>query len=204
MIRLILIRHALTTDNEKGRLSGHINSYISEEGKLQINKITKYMSSESIDKIYTTPSSRTKDTIEKISKLKSIEIEERENLREISFGDFEGITFEEIKVKYPKEFEKMIEEGSNYRYPNGESLIDSYERIAKEIDNIILENDDYLNRKTILICSHAGTIRNIITYLISGGYKYHWNFKIDNASITILEVDNGFTVINKMNFTEFI
>ncbi|MFR8600599.1 MAG: phosphoglycerate mutase family protein, partial [Clostridioides difficile] len=44
MIRLILIRHALTNDNKKGRLSGHINSCISEEGKLQINKITRYLS----------------------------------------------------------------------------------------------------------------------------------------------------------------
>lgn len=204
MIRLILIRHALTNDNKKGRLSGHINSCISEEGKLQINKITKYLSHENIDRIYTTPSSRTKDTIEKISRLKLIEIEEKENLREISFGDFEGITFEEIKVKYPKEFEKMIEEGNNYRYPSGESLIDSYKRVAKEIDNIILENDSHSDIKTILICSHAGTIRNIITHLISGSYKYHWNFKIDNSSITILEVNSGFTVVDKMNFTDFI
>ncbi|NJJ36004.1 histidine phosphatase family protein [Clostridioides difficile] len=204
MIRLILIRHALTNDNEKGRLSGHINSCISEEGKIQINKITEYLSNENIDRIYTTPSLRTKDTIEKISRLKLIEIEEKEALREISFGDFEGITFEEIKVKYPKEFEKMIEEGNNYRYPNGESLIDSYKRVAKEIDNILLENDSHSDIKTILICSHAGTIRNIITHLISGGYKYHWNFKIDNGSITVLEINSGFTVVDKMNFTDFI
>ncbi|MCE0654326.1 histidine phosphatase family protein, partial [Clostridioides difficile] len=94
MIRLILIRHALTNDNKKGRLSGHINSCISEEGKLQINKITRYLSNENIDKVYTTPSTRTKDTVEKISKLKLLEIEEKEALREISFGDFEGRTFE--------------------------------------------------------------------------------------------------------------
>lgn len=204
MIRLILIRHALTDDNKKGKLSGHINSCISEEGELQISKITRYLSHEKIDKIYTTPSTRTKDTIKKISKLKLLEIEEKETLREISFGDFEGITFEDIKIKYPSEFEKMIEEGSNYRYPNGESLVDSYERVAKEIDNIILENDSNSEIKTILVCSHAGTIRNIITHLISGSYKYHWNFKIDNASITVLEVDSGFAVIDKMNFTDFI
>ncbi len=76
--------------------------------------------------------------------------------------------------------------------------------MAKEIDNIILENDSNLDTKTILICSHAGTIRNIITHLISGSYKYHWNFKIDNASITVLEIDGGFAVIDKMNFTDFI
>lgn len=200
MIKLILVRHALTVDNQKSRLSGHIDSSISEEGKEQIDKITNYLKDFDIDKIYTTTSSRTKDTVKKLSELKSIEIIEKESLKEISFGDFEGLTFDEIKDKYPKEFQDMIEKGYEYKYPNGESLIDSYNRVCIELDNIISNNDD----RTILICSHGGTIRNIITYLISNSYKYHWNFKIDNGSVTILEVQDGFTVITAMNNTSFI
>lgn len=200
MVKLILVRHALTVDNQKSRLSGHIDSSISEEGKEQIDKIINYLKDFYIDKIYTTTSSRTKDTVKKLSKLKSIEIIEKESLKEISFGDFEGLTFDEIKDKYPKEFQDMIEKGYEYKYPNGESLIDSYNRVCIELDNIISNNDD----RTILICSHGGTIRNIITYLISNSYKYHWNFKIDNGSVTILEVQDGFTVITAMNNTSFI
>ncbi len=200
MVKLILVRHALTVDNQKSRLSGHIDSSISEEGKEQIDKITNYLKDFDIDKIYTTTSSRTKDTVKKLSELKSIEIIEKESLKEISFGDFEGLTFDEIKDKYPKEFQDMIEKGYEYKYPNGESLIDSYNRVCIELDNIISNNDD----RTILICSHGGTIRNIITYLISNSYKYHWNFKIDNGSVTILEIQNGFTVITAMNNTSFI
>ena len=200
IVKLILVRHALTVDNQKSRLSGHIDSSISEEGKEQIDKITNYLKDFDIDKIYTTTSSRTKDTVKKLSELKSIEIIEKESLKEISFGDFEGLTFDEIKDKYPKEFQDMIEKGYEYKYPNGESLIDSYNRVCIELDNIISNNDD----RTILICSHGGTIRNIITYLISNSYKYHWNFKIDNGSVTILEVQDGFTVITAMNNTSFI
>ena len=200
MVKLILVRHALTVDNQKSRLSGHIDSSISEEGKEQIDKIINYLKDFYIDKIYTTTSSRTKDTVKKLSELKSIEIIEKESLKEISFGDFEGLTFDEIKDKYPKEFQDMIEKGYEYKYPNGESLIDSYNRVCIELDNIISNNDD----RTILICSHGGTIRNIITYLISNSYKYHWNFKIDNGSVTILEVQDGFTVITTMNNTSFI
>lgn len=200
MVKLILVRHALTVDNQKSRLSGHIDSSISEEGREQIDKITNYLKDFDIDKIYTTTSSRTKDTVKKLSELKFIEIIEKESLREISFGDFEGLTFDEIKDKYPKEFQDMIEKGYEYKYPNGESLIDSYNRVCIELDNIISNNDN----RTILICSHGGTIRNIITYLISNSYKYHWNFKIDNGSVTILEVQDGFTVITAMNNTSFI
>ena len=200
MTKLILVRHALTTDNQNNRLSGHIDSVVSESGKKQIDKLTIYLEKIEIDKIYTTTSSRTKDTVKQIAKLKKIEIIEKETLKEISFGDFEGITFDEIKSNYPKQFQDMIDKGYEYKYPNGESLIDSYNRVANEISKIIFDNKD----KTILICSHGGTIRNIITYLISNSYEYHWNFKIDNASITILEVENGFTVIDTMNNTNFI
>ena len=183
MVKLILVRHALTVDNQKSRLSGHIDSSVSEEGKEQIDKITNYLKDFDIDKIYTTTSSRTKDS-----------------LKEISFGDFEGLTFKEIENRYPEEFQDMIKKGYEYKYPNGESLIDSYNRVCTELDNIISDCDN----QTILICSHGGTIRNIITYLISNSYKYHWNFKIDNGSVTILEIQDGFTVITTMNNTSFI
>ena len=173
---------------------------LSEEGKNQIIELTEFLQSQSIDKIYTTTSSRTKHTVEYIAKQRNIDITEKDCLKEISFGDFEGLDFNEIKVKYPEEFQKMIDKGYEYRYPNGESLIDSYNRVSKEIKEIIDDNDN----KTILICSHGGTIRNIITYLISNSYEYHWNFKIDNCSVTILEVDNGFTVVSSMNNTSFL
>lgn len=199
MTKLILVRHALTNDNQDSRLSGHIDSMVSEEGKKQIKKLTNYLKNVHIDKIYTTTSKRTKDTVYELSNLKYINIIEKENLKEINFGDFEGMTFDEIKSKYPEEFQKMINEGYNYKYPNGESLIMTYGRVAKEVDEIILNNKD----KTVLICSHGGTIRNIITHLISSSYEYHWNFRIDNASISILEVENGFAVINTMNNTNF-
>ena len=51
MVKLILVRHALTVDNQKSRLSGHIDSSISEEGKEQIDKITNYLKDFDIDKI---------------------------------------------------------------------------------------------------------------------------------------------------------
>ncbi|RDY25799.1 histidine phosphatase family protein, partial [Romboutsia weinsteinii] len=152
------------------------------------------------DSIYTTTSSRTKDTVYEIAKLKNISIIEKDALKEISFGDFEGMDFEYIKLNYPEEFQKMIELGYEYKYPNGESLIDSYNRVSTEIDKIILDNKD----NTVLMCSHGGTIRNVITHLITNSYKYHWNFKIDNASVTILDIEDGFTVINTLNNKNFI
>ena len=201
MKKLILVRHVLTEDNKLAKLSGHIDSKVSEEGKIQIEKITGFLSDEKIDKIYTTTSSRTKETAKYLAKINSIEIQQSKDLQEINFGDFEGKDFKEIQKDYPDEFNKMIEEGYEYTYPNGESLIDCYERVSKGIGSILNETPE---DNTILICYNAGTIRNILTYLISNTFEYHWNFKIDNGSVTILEVQDGFTVITAMNNTSFI
>jgi alpha-ribazole phosphatase len=200
MSRLILVRHATTNDNIDGNLSGHIDSKISNLGKVQISKLNKFLEKENINSIYTTTSTRTKQTILDISTSRGIIIVEKENLKEISFGDFEGMNFEYIKSKHPEEFKKLIKEGFEYRYPNGESLIDSYYRVCKEIDEIISNNKD----KTVLICSHAGTIRNIISYLIGNTYEYHWHFRIDNASISIIDIVDGFPVIQMLNNTSYL
>lgn len=200
MIRLILVRHAITTCNEGGNLSGQIDSTLSKKGKLQVEQLTCYLKDENIDEIYTTPFSRTKDTMEKLAQIKSIEINETDKFNEIDFGEFDGLSFDIIKRDYPEEFEKMIKEGSEYTYPKGESLIDTFDRVSKELENILKDKDN----KTILICSHGGTIRNILSYLISKDYKYHWNFKIDNASVSVVEVENDFAVINKLNDTSFL
>ena len=53
-------------------------------------------------------------------------------LNEINFGDFEGLSFKKIEKDYPKEFEKMIKEGFEYKYPNGESLTDTFHRVNRD------------------------------------------------------------------------
>lgn len=200
MIKLILVRHGTTICNESGAMSGLTDSILSEKGKIQGEKLAEYLKDEKIEKIYVTPFSRTKETIKKLAEIKMIQVEETKNLNEINFGDFEGLSFKIIKEKYAEEVEKMINEGFKYKYPNGESLEETFVRVKNEMKRIISENEN----STVLICSHGGTIRNIISYLLSDDYKYHWNFRIDNCSITEIEIDNNFAVINKLNDTSYL
>lgn len=200
MIRLILVRHGVTVCNENKLMSGLTDSKLSEKGKLQANKLANYLKDEKIDKIYITPFSRTRETIKKLAEFNNIKIEETSKLNEINFGDFESLSFNEIENIYPKEVDKMLIEGFKYKYPNGESLEETFYRVRDEVKKIINEN----NNSTILICSHGGTIRNIISYLLCDDYKYHWNFKIDNASITEIEIENNFPVIKKINDTTYL
>ena len=200
MIKLILVRHGITICNEGGAMSGLTDSMLSKRGIVQADKLTNYLKDEKIDKIYTTPFARTRGTIRKLAELNKIQVEETSKLNEINFGDFEGLSFDVIKDRYPEEVEKMINEGFKYKYPNGESLEETFFRVRYEIRKIIHENKN----STVLICSHGETIRNIISYLLCDDYKYHWNFRIDNGSITEIDVEDHFPVINKINDTTYL
>ena len=97
MKKLILVRHVVTDDNELAKLSGHIDSKVSKQGKIQIDKITDYLKNEKIDKIYTTTSSRTKETVKYLAERNKIDIQESEALKAIL-----GISKEKTSMKYKK------------------------------------------------------------------------------------------------------
>ena len=200
MTRVILVRHGETDDNSCMKLSGHIDSKLSNLGLSQSQKTSKFLKDYNIDYIYSSPSSRAVDTIKDLAKEKSLDIIINDNLKEMNFGDFEGKTFKEIQSSYSEEFENMIKLGFEYKYPNGENLIEFHNRISLYIDNIIKKNRD----KSMLICAHAGAIRCIISHLLSKSYEYHWNFKIDNCSVSVIEIENDFAVIHKLNNTDHL
>ncbi|MDR0880460.1 MAG: histidine phosphatase family protein [Clostridioides sp.] len=231
MTRFILVRHAQTVENNSSRFSGRIDSKVDEVGTSQIEHLTEHLIELSklydIDRIYITPTSRTRTTIAGIADYLGMELIESEAFLEIDFGKMDYMTFDEIVNLYPEEYEKLLKEGNFYKFPDGESLVDSYNRVAEEIDSIIEEMENkksiqsytetskinsessksYIEiskesmdkTKTVLICAHGGSIRNIISYLMSDTHETHWNYRIDNASTSIIEVKDGFSVMTMLN-----
>lgn len=200
MKRLVLIRHASTVANENGLLCGSMETDISEKGRLEIDclkeRIERLKKEENwkLSKVYVSESKRTEETVKDIENLEIIKIKD---LGEIDFGDFEGKTFEWIKNEYPKEYDKLCTEGFDYRYLNGENAIEAYEKNKRAIEYILKDMED---GSTAIICAHGGSIRNILSYMLCGKLENHWNFKIENAKITVLEYDYGFSVLTKLNY----
>ena len=58
------------------------------------------------------------------------------NLDEIDAGDYDQLTYEQIREYYPVEYEKRQEDKLGYRYPNGESYIDLTDRVRKGLDKL--------------------------------------------------------------------
>ncbi|SHH28636.1 histidine phosphatase family protein [Tepidibacter thalassicus] len=200
MVKFIFVRHGTTVDNENMRLAGFIDSKLSDIGKEQVKKTSIRLRDEKIDCIYSSPLSRAVETAREIANLKNLEIKICDNFREMNFGDFDGLTFKEIQDSYEDEFNKLKKYRFKYRFPNGENMIEFHSRVSNEIDNIIKKHD----KQTILIVAHSGVIRSSLSHLLSKDHIYHWNFKVDNCSITIVEVIDSFAIIHSLNNIEHL
>lgn len=195
MKKLILIRHAHTVDNLKKVYSGFNNCELSEEGNYQVTKLTEKLKEYDIDQIFVSPLKRAVNTIEKTAKNKNIEMKYKDGIKEMNFGIFDGLTYKEIKKSHPEEVEKMFSQRDSYYFPEGESMDMFYTRVSCELKSIIKETPE---NTTSVICAHMGSIREMITYLLSKNQGLRWNFDVKNASITVIKIYEGFPIIEQM------
>ena len=142
---LFLVRHGETEGSEVKRYKGSIDVPISQNGIEQVKRTSIFINSAvrklscSIDAIYCSPLSRASKSAEIIAAphgLMPIEINE---LRERSFGIWEGMTFSEIRDKYPAEFDAWAGNPLMYSPIGGESTVEVKDRVIPALEKILSE-----------------------------------------------------------------
>ncbi len=199
--KLYLIRHAHTRDNELKRYSGYHDTSLSETGKKQARELCEFLEKNiKVDKIYVSKLRRTEDTIFDYIAYTGLEAKKLEGLNEMDFGDFDALTLEEIEKKYPEKYAEFMEGKKLFRFPNGENLQEAYNRNIKAFKEIVQEAKEDDN---VMICAHMGTVRNIISYLLTDSYKLHWNIKIENATLTVIEFLGTYPILKTMGYVAY-
>lgn len=193
MQKITLIRHAKTKDNIQKRFCGTLESQVLASQEDIRKVILPKISLEEMGRIYSSPSKRAVFTAESFSK----DIIIKNEMREIDFGLFEGMTLEEIYEKYPKEFDVWADSKSEYRFPEGDRIDEFYNRVADGLKEIISETN---NEENITLFTHGGVIQSIISFLLVNSNDLFWNFKIENCSVTQFSIENDIAIFDKINF----
>lgn len=188
MTKLLLIRHGYSKANQLNLFLGHGNVDLTEQGRLQAQKTAQFLIDTHIDAIYSSDLDRAMQTAEYTAKLKNLPIIKDEGLREIKAGDWDFLSFDEIKKRYLKEFNTWCNDVEKVRCPNGESFLELQDRVFKTIEKIAKNNPD----KTIAIFSHATSIKSFSTKIenISGLAANDYPYP-SNASVTTATYQNG-------------
>ena len=183
MITFYFIRHGQTIWNESGRYQGTTDVTLSELGYEQAKKTAERFKDIHLDGIISSTLDRAFQTAKSINQFHQLEIEKNDLLQELHFGEWEGLTYEEIETKWPGMIDEMYHHPENLRLPHGESFTDMQNRAMKMMNDIIGRGDD----KTYVIVSHGAAIRTMICGLLGISLEKSWNFSFSNAGVTCMK-----------------
>jgi len=200
MTKVILVRHGQTEWNILGRYQGHSDIDLSTLGVEQANLLAQRLTKEKIDAIYTSDLKRAIKTAECIANTHQLPVHNIPELREISFGDWEGLDYHTINLKWPGEVERFFKNADSVVIPNGETFCEVEERACNVVQRIIEQHPD----QTILIVSHGGTIRTLLAHALYIPLKYIWNIRQDNTAVNILKYFDNQVVIELLNDTHHL
>ena len=199
MTRLILIRHGETDYNLQNRYCGFSNPCLNDKGISQSRSLAMRLSDYKIDRVYSSDLKRALQSAKII--FKNYHIEEMADFREMNFGIFEGLKYEEIIKKYPEIYQEWIDNPMCTRVPEGEGLKELTRRVIEQVDRIISQYKD----KTIAIVTHGGPIRKILCTSLGYGMDMFWQIEQDIAALNIIEYSKELIpAIIKMNDTSHL
>jgi alpha-ribazole phosphatase len=157
---IFLIRHGLPLfPFKKPRCIGRSDYPLSSEGKEEIERVKIFLADKEIEKIYSSPLRRCLATAEILAS-PEIPVEPVKDLEEISMGDWEDLSFEEIKRNDPEAYRQRGLDFSGFSPPNGESFSQCQARGKKAFLDIAAQT-----KGNAAIVAHAGINRVLICWL---------------------------------------
>lgn len=211
MVQILLVRHGETDSNKSNIIMGHSTEPLNENGKEQARKCGLILKEnfKSITTIFSSPLLRAAQTIEIIKEQLNFSgpINYIQSLAERDFGEFTGLTYEEVVRKFKVMEEKKGFVGNmdiNLKPNGGESYLEFYSRSRIGFESLLTTNN-WKDNETIVILSHGGTIRHILAFLLLHEKESFNDFPIavKNCSITSFDINNIQELDVKINFMNY-
>ena len=151
MTDILLIRHGETLWNQQGRMQGQHDSPLTPLGLQQARQLGRRLKQVAFFALYSSDLGRAHQTARCIADETGHEIASDPDLRERSFGIFEGLTNNEIKTRYPEHYEPFAKRDPQYAMPHGESASQFRERCVGCLETIARRHGD----ETIVVVTHG-------------------------------------------------
>lgn len=195
MTRVILVRHGATEWNRDHRFQGHHDVPLAELGRQQAERIAYRLRKERMTSVYASDLQRTRQTAEVVAAAGDTPLETTSQLREMSFGVWEGLTAKEIQKTYATEWKAWVDDPVHVCPSGGESLEQMAGRVTNffqaALESVQQENTAGGRRTrgpTLLFVGHGGTLRALLTHLLEIPLERYWRFAIRPGSISILDL----------------
>lgn len=161
MSEILFIRHAET--DMAGTFCGHSDPRLNARGRAQLSELMTTLNTEDIGEVYASDLLRAQETGQEIARCFAVECHLRPALREINFGRWEGLTWEEIEQSDLVYAQRWVAEYPNLSAPGGERFGDFERRVLDEIEALVIKT----KRRSIAVVTHAGVLRAVLCRLLN-------------------------------------
>ena len=207
---IILVRHGRTMLTESHRLSGRggEDPQLSEAGIQDAQAVADELSKVSHSGPYakvlrptvvvSSPIARTRETAAIIATKLGIAVEINNDVAEISFGDWDGHTNQEVAANWPDHFEQWRGD-VKIAPPGGESLEEFDVRVQNGLAEILKKYEG----QTVIVVSHVMPIRGFLKSALQAGWPAYWRTSVAPCSMSIIRFWGNeaaeITVVNQTN-----
>ncbi len=183
MTRLLLVRHGLTEYNVTRRFAGSSDVELSPLGCQQVTNLRQRLADQPVDCAYCSDLRRARATAELLLEGRRVPLTPSPDLREVDYGECEGLTFSEIKERFPAVAQGVYAPEQGLEFPGGESFAEMVERVTRFKDRLAQHGPN----ENILVVSHSGPLRSLICALLGISQGCWRQLRIDNASLSIVD-----------------
>ena len=185
MSNLRFIRHAET--DMAGRFCGQSDPPVNSRGQQQILNLIEAIKTELIGAVYCSDLQRAVTTARAIADAFSIPVVIRPNLREINFGEWEGLSWSEIEHRNSAYAHRWIEAFPNLPAPGGEPFEDFQTRVLAEVADI----QRLANETRVAVVTHSGVMRVVLQGLNKWTDEAAWNHTKEYCSSFTLKLSTA-------------
>ena len=200
VMRLFLIRHGETQWNRDGRIQGQVDVPLADSGREQARLLAKRLARVRFDAVYASDLTRTWETVQQLLAVRgdSLTATPEPGLREIAFGDYEGLGWEEVRRRDPHVEYRIVGEDPDLDLapPNGESVRQLFTR-QQAVARMLLER--HIGQQ-VLVVGHGGAHRALAAALLDDRAEGYWLHRsLRPTSVSLLEYHQGRCAVRLWN-----
>ncbi|MFG2914411.1 bifunctional RNase H/acid phosphatase [Kitasatospora sp. NPDC048298] len=182
----VLLRHGETPLTPEKRFSGSGGSdpELSDKGRWQAERAAEALAARgSVQAVVASPMRRTRQTAETVAARLGLEVRYEDGLREVDFGDWEGLTFAEVRERYPDDLTAWLGSAKAKPTGSGESFTTLTHRAGVARDKILAR---YAG-KTVLVVSHVSPIKTLVRLALGAPPDSMYRMELSAASICAVQ-----------------
>ncbi|MGW5635308.1 bifunctional RNase H/acid phosphatase [Streptomyces sp. NPDC003832] len=179
----VLLRHGETALTPQKRFSGSGGSdpVLSEIGRGQADRVAAALARRgTIQAVVASPLARTRETAGAVARVLGLDVTVDEGLRETDFGAWEGLTFGEVRDRYPDELDAWLADPGARPTGGGESFAETATRIAATRDKLVAAHAG----RTVLLVSHVTPIKTLIRLALGAPPESLFRMELSAASLS--------------------